>query len=67
MTNHTNPTATLTEADVLNTVTKTVNEFIRRAAIVGPEAAMEEAAEFHPGAAILIANFLSFAAEAATA
>ena len=60
-------TTTLTESSIRATITKTVDEFVRRAAQVGPEQAMEEAEAFHPGAAILIANFLAFAAEVAAA
>ena len=60
MTNHTNPIPTNDE--ILGHITRTVNEFIRRAADVGPEQAMEEAEAFHPGAAVVLARFFAEAA-----
>ena len=50
---------------ITETVTKTINEFARRANEVGMEQAITEAAEFHPGAAMMIMDFLNTAKEMA--
>jgi hypothetical protein len=63
--NTTQGAANMNIEQITETVAKTINEFARRANEVGMEQAITEAAEFHPGAAMMIMDFLNTAKEMA--
>ena len=52
----------LTPEQIRDTTGRVIEEFMRRAREAGPEQALEEAADWHPGAALMIADFLRFVA-----